>query len=415
MDTAHPAGNNPPGEKTSMKNSATHILTTHAGSLPRPAALNAAWLKPTNDEAALNALLRQSVIDIVAEQKKLGIDIPNDGEFGKPTRSANDMAAWGTYIFGRLSGFTPTQVDLAAPDRAAPGETMRIVGQRWEQRSFSEFYAEYTLGVPTTASRPTCTAPLHYSGTEAVKADLANLRAACDANGIEEAFVTSISVGSLEMFCRGQNRHYKTSETFLAAIAETLRAEYKAITDAGFILQLDDPGLPDTWDMLDPHPTLDQYRSYAIQRIDALNHALSGIPPERVRYHICWGSWHGPHTTDIPLRDIVDIMLRVNAQAYSIEAGNVRHEHEYKLWQDIKLPAGKLLIPGVVSHATNVVEHPELVADRILNYAKAVGRENVIAGTDCGLGGRVHAEIARAKLTALRDGADLATKQLWKR
>ena len=202
--------------------------------------------------------------------------------------------------------------------------------------------------------------------------------------------MTSIAVGGLEMFCRGQNLHYPTADAFLEAIAQALAVEYRAIVEAGFVLQLDDPGLPDTWDMLDPHPTLDEYRRYAMLRVEVLNHALRRIPEDRVRFHICWGSWHGPHVTDLPLRDIVEVMLHVKAQAYSVEAGNVRHEHEHKVWRDVKLPDGKILIPGVVSHATNVVEHPEVVADRILAYAKAVGRENVIAGTDCGLGGRVH-------------------------
>jgi 5-methyltetrahydropteroyltriglutamate--homocysteine methyltransferase len=192
-----------------------------------------------------------------------------------------------------------------------------------------------------------------------------------------------------------------------------MREEYRAIVDAGFILQIDDPGLPGAWDMLDPRPSLNDYRDYALRRVETLNRALEGIPQDRVRYHICWGSWHGPHTTDIPLRDIADVMLKVKAQAYLTEAGNVRHEHEYKVWRDIKLPPGKILIPGVVSHATNVVEHPELVADRILAFANLLGRENVIAGTDCGLGGRVHPQIAWAKLRALSEGAALASKTLW--
>jgi len=215
------------------------------------------------------------------------------------------------------------------------------------------------------------------------------------------------------MFCRAQNSHYPAAEVFFEAIAAAMREEYRAIVEAGFTLQLDDPGLPGAWDMLDPRPSLKEYRRYAMLRVEALNRALEGIPEDRVRYHICWGSWHGPHTTDIPLRDIADVMLMVRAQAYLIEAGNVRHEHEYKIWRDIKLPAGKILIPGVVSHATNVVEHPELVADRILAFANIVGRENVIAGTDCGLGGRVHPQIAWAKLRALSEGAALASKKLW--
>jgi 5-methyltetrahydropteroyltriglutamate--homocysteine methyltransferase len=226
--------------------------------------------------------------------------------------------------------------------------------------------------VPSVASRPACVGPIEYTGTTALQADLANLKAAIDAAKIPEAFVTSISVGSLEMVCRGQNEYYPSDEAFLEGIADALRVEYRAIVEAGFLLQLDDPGLPDAWDMLDPHPTVAEYQRFAMLRVEALNHALEDIPEDRVRHHICWGSWQGPHTTDISLRDIVDAMLRVKAQAYSVEAGNVRHEHEYKVWRDVKLPAGKILIPGVVSHATNVVEHPELIADRLAAYAGAV-------------------------------------------
>lgn len=361
----------------------------------------------------MDALLRDSVATVVSDQVKVGIDIPNDGEFGKPMRSATDLAAWGVYIFGRLAGFGPTPPGAEAPARGTGSGPMRIVGQRWEQRQFAEFYDAAGL-VPSVASRPCCIGPLSYSGQDAVRRDVANLRAASDAAGVDEAFVTSIAVGSLEMFCRGQDVNYRQSEAFLDAIAKAMAVEYRAITDAGFVLQLDDPGLPDTWDMLDPHPTLEEYRRYAMLRVEAQNQALEGIPEERVRYHICWGSWHGPHTTDLPLRDIVDVMLKVKAQAYSVEAGNVRHEHEFKIWRQAKLPEGKILIPGVVSHATNVVEHPELVADRILAYANILGRENVIAGTDCGLGGRIHPQIARAKLDALSEGARLATRQLWR-
>ena len=397
-----------------MRRSAERILTTHAGSLPRPDALREAWSKPTTgQERELEQLLRSSVSDVVKAQVEAGVDVPNDGEFGKPMRAASDLAAWGTYIYGRISGSGPTPPGAAAPDRTPPGHPMRIVGERWEQREFSEFYAKDSL-VPAVASRPTCIGPVRYTGEDALRRDLANLKAAGDVIGIEEAFVTSIAVGSLEMFCRGQNVHYPTAETFLAAKAEALAVEYRSIVDAGFMLQLDDPGLPDTWDMLDPHPTLDEYKRYAMLRVDALNHALRDLPEDRIRYHICWGSWHGPHTMDIPLRDIVDVMLRVKAQAYSVEAGNVRHEHEFKVWRDVKLPDGKLLIPGVVSHATNVVEHPEVVADRLVAYANVVGRENVIGGTDCGLGGRVHPQIAWAKLRSLAEGAGLATRQLWR-
>jgi len=378
--------------------------------------LREAWSKPAtgpDQERELDRLLQSSVKGVVQAQMSAGVDIPNDGEFGKPMRAASDLAAWGTYIYGRISGFGATPPGAAAPDRTPPGQPMRIVGERWEQREFSQFYAKGSL-VPAVASRPTCIGPIKYTGEQALRRDLANLKAATQAAGVQEAFVTSIAVGSLEMFSRGQNVHYQNADAFLEAIAEALAVEYRAIVEAGFVLQLDDPGLPDTWDMLDPHPTLDEYKRYAMKRIDALNHALRELPEDRIRYHICWGSWHGPHTQDIPLRDIVDVMLRVKAQAYSVEAGNVRHEHEYKVWRDVKLPDGKILIPGVVSHATNVVEHPELVADRLLNYANVVGRENVIGGTDCGLGGRVHPQIAWAKVRSLAEGARLATSQLWR-
>jgi 5-methyltetrahydropteroyltriglutamate--homocysteine methyltransferase len=400
-----------------MRRSIDHILTTHAGSLPRPADLRGMWAKQTTGgqaEATLQGRLRSAVSEVVLAQVKTGVDIPNDGEFGKPMRAASDRGAWGNYIFDRLSGFGPTPPEAVAPDTAAPGAPMRIVGVRWEQREFAEFYADTGLGAPSTAaSRPMCMGSISYTGHEALRRDLANLQAATAAARVEEAFAAAIAPGSLEMFCRAQNRHYPTSETFLEAIASAMHEEYQSIVEAGFVLQLDDPGLPGAWDMLDPQPSLEEYRRYAMRRVEILNHTLEGIPEDRVRYHICWGSWHGPHTTDIPLRDIVDIMLRVKAQAYLVEVGNVRHEHEYKVWRDVKLPSGKILIPGVVSHATNVVEHPELVADRILNFANAVGRENVIAGSDCGLGGRVHPQIAWAKLRALSEGAALASKKLW--
>ena len=399
-----------------MKSSNERILTTHAGSLPRPDGLREAWASPMSGaqaEQELDLILAAAVRDVVQAQRDAGVDVPNDGEFGKPMRAASDLAAWGTYIYGRISGFGATPPGAAAPDKTPEGQPMRIVGQRWEMREFAEFYGSDSL-VPAVAGRPTCIGPIKYTGEQALRRDLSDLKAATKAAGVEEAFVTSIAVGSLEMFSRGQNVHYPNADAFLEAIAEAMAVEYRSIVEAGFVLQLDDPGLPDTWDMLDPHPTLDEYKRYAMKRVDALNHALRGLPEDRIRYHICWGSWHGPHTQDIPLRDIADVMLRVKAQAYSVEAGNVRHEHEYKVWRDVKLPDGKILIPGVVSHATNVVEHPELVADRLINYANVVGRENVIGGTDCGLGGRVHPQIAWAKLRSLSEGARLASRQLWR-
>jgi len=211
------------------------------------------------------------------------------------------------------------------------------------------------------------------------------------------------------------NAYYKTEEELLYACADAMREEYKAILDAGLVLQLDDPAIAENWDQINPEPSVEEYQKFTMVRVEALNHAIRGLPQDRIRFHLCWGSWHGPHTTDIAMRDIVEVMLAINAQAYSFEAGNVRHEHEWKVWQDVKLPDGKLILPGVVSHATNVVEHPELVADRILRFANLVGRERVIASTDCGLGGRIHPDIAWAKLDALAQGAALASRQLWVR
>jgi 5-methyltetrahydropteroyltriglutamate--homocysteine methyltransferase len=228
---------------------------------------------------------------------------------------------------------------------------------------------------------------------------------------VSDAFFPVLAPGWLDHFLF--NEYYKTDEEFIYAIAEAMRPEYQAIVDAGLLLQVDDPGLPDAWPTFFPEPSVADYRKYAQVRIDALNHALKGIPEDRVRYHICWGSQHGPHVDDLPFRHVIDLMLKVKAQGYSFEAANVRHEHEWKLWREVKLPDGKILIPGVVGHATGLVEHPELVADRIVRIAKVVGRENVQAGTDCGLGGRVHASVAWAKLESLVNGARIASKELW--
>jgi 5-methyltetrahydropteroyltriglutamate--homocysteine methyltransferase len=256
-----------------------------------------------------------------------------------------------------------------------------------------------------------CVGPLTYTGHDAIRSDIANFKAALAAAGVEEGFMTSIAPGSAS---RIANRYYTTEEEFLFACADAMREEYRAIVDAGLVLQLDDPAIAENWDMVNPEPSVADYRKFSMVRVEALNHAIRGLPEDRIRFHLCWGSWHGPHTTDIPMRDIVEVMLAVKCRAYSFEAGNGRHEHEWKVWRDVKLPDGKLILPGVVSHATNVVEHPELVAERIVRFADQVGRERVIASTDCGLGGRVHPQIAWAKLEALAQGAELATQQLWR-
>jgi 5-methyltetrahydropteroyltriglutamate--homocysteine methyltransferase len=391
-----------------MKRSDRRILTSHVGSLPRPEALieinRAKFAGEAYDQKTYAARLSTAVEQICLKQAEIGVDVINDGEFGKTTRGPIDYGAWSSYAWGRLSGWQPGE----------PGRLPALAGRR-DRAIFDEFYRELdATGFISSSSMggrpPVFVSPINYIGHQALAADLENFKAALAAVKAEEGFITAVAPGS---FARRQNQYYKSDEEFLHALAEALREEYKAIVDAGLILQLDDPGLPDTWDMANPEPSVDEYKKFATVRVEALNHALRGLPEDRIRYHICWGSWHGPHTTDLPLRNIVDVLLKVRVGAYSIEAGNVRHEHEWKVWRDVKLPNGKVLIPGVVSHATNVVEHPEVVADRILNFARVVGRENVIAGTDCGLGGRIHPQLVWAKLAALVEGAKLATKELY--
>jgi 5-methyltetrahydropteroyltriglutamate--homocysteine methyltransferase len=290
-------------------------------------------------------------------------------------------------------------------------------GHTNERIEFAEFYDSLNFGGVRgfgPRERTIVSGPLKYIGHEEVKRDVQLFKDSLAESGVqpEETFMCVLAPGWLEHFF--YNEYYKTDEEYLFALAEAIGEEYKVVVDAGFVLQLDDPGLPDTYDMIVPAPPIDEYRKFAQLRVEAQNHALRGIPEDRVRYHICWGSWHGPHTSDLPLKHVVDLMLQVKAQAYSVEAANPRHEHEWKVWRDdAKLPEGKILIPGVVSHASNVVEHPELVADRIVQYAELVGRENVIAGTDCGMGNRVHMQIGWAKLKALGEGAKMASKQLW--
>ncbi len=328
-----------------------------------------------------------------------------------------NYGAWWSYSFQRLGG-----LDLAGPGlyeiparRARPGEAvLTSFADRRDRQRFAAAYADPDSGIttgPRAAAWPVCVGPLTYVGHEAIGRDIANFKAALAANGVAEGFMSSVAPGSA---ARIGNVHYKTEEAFLFACAEAMREEYKAIIDAGLILQLDDPSIAENWDMINPEPTVEAYRAFSMLRVEALNAAIKGLPEDRIRFHLCWGSWHGPHTTDIPMRDIIDVMLAINCGAYSLEAGNVRHEHEWAVWRETKLPEGKLILPGVVSHATNVVEHPELVAERITRFARLVGKERVIAATDCGLGGRVHSDIAWAKLEALTQGASLASRSLWK-
>ena len=400
-----------------MRMSRDHILSSQAGSLPRPDDLieanNARESGKTTDEGAFQKTLQAAVVDVVRRQKEIGIDVPGDGEFGKSMGHKVNYRAWWSYCFNRLGGLDLTGPGLyeGPPKRARPGEVvLTSFADRRDRNKFLAVYKEEVTTGPGMAKWPVCVGPVAYKGQEAIKSDIAHFKAALKASGVEEGFMTSVAPASAARFA---NVHYKTDVEFMFAVGEAMREEYKAIIDAGLILQLDDPAIAENWDMINPEPPVEGYKKFSMVRIEALNHALRGLPEDRIRFHLCWGSWHGPHVTDIPMAGIVEVMLAVNAGAYAFEAGNARHDHEWKLWQDIELPEGKVILPGVVSHATNVVEHPELVADRIVRYAEGVGRENVIASTDCGLGGRVHPQIAWAKLEALVAGAGIATKRLW--
>jgi 5-methyltetrahydropteroyltriglutamate--homocysteine methyltransferase len=403
-----------------MQSSRDRIITSHAGSLPRPEALIAANKARLSsgalDEAQFQAQLQSAVVHVVRLQQSLGVDVPGDGEFGKAMGHRINYGAWWSYSFQRLGGLDLTGPGLyeIAARRAQPGEVvLTSMADRRDRERFAAAYADPESGI-TTGPRaphfPICTGPLRYTGHAAIARDIANFKAGLTAGGVAEGFMTSIAPGSAS---RISNAYYKTDEEFLFACADAMREEYRAIVDAGLILQLDDPSLAENYDMINPEPTLEDYRRFTARRVEALNSAIKGLPADRIRLHLCWGSWHGPHMTDVPMRDIIDIVLQANCGAISFEAGNVRHEHEWRVWEDVKLPEDRLILPGVVSHATNVVEHPELVADRIVRFAHLVGRERVIAATDCGLGGRVHADIAWAKLEALAQGAALASKQLW--
>jgi 5-methyltetrahydropteroyltriglutamate--homocysteine methyltransferase len=395
-----------------VKRSTDRILTTHVGSLPRPKDLVELYRDNSPDSTLFPRLL-SAVADVVQEQARFGVDIVNDGEFGKAMRSAMDFGAWWSYVYPRLAGYELRE------EEAKKGRGAWTFGSK-ERKEFAEFYAAEASAAATASQGGTstarlygltCTAPVKYTGQAAIQRDIQNLKSALAGAQVEEAFMTAVSPATLQIL---PNAYYKDRDQYTWALAEAIREEYKAIVDAGFILQIDDPALVDIYDWwFSMNEDIAGFRKWAAFQVEAVNHALEGIPEDRVRFHICWGSWHGPHKGDVELKHVVDLLLKVKAQAYVIEAGNVRHEHEWKIWKTTKLPEGKVLIPGVVSHATNVLEHPELVADRVVRFAKTIGRENVIAGTDCGLGGRVHPQIAWAKLEALSEGAKLATKELW--
>jgi len=392
-----------------MQRSSNRIHVTHAGRLASFSkefedADRARARSQPYDEVRYPQLLRAATRGVIERQLALGIDAISDGELGR-------LRTW-PYYARRVSGIEYRQ--------CRPGEVGSTIFKTRERQRFAEYYEEadrarYAAGAPSRRDMMiVCNGPLVSKGTSELQAELARFReilTSVNATG-HDAFFPVIAPGWLDHFIF--NEYYKSEEEFIHGLAGVMRPEYEAIVAAGFIVQIDDPGLPDTWATYIPEPPLEEYRRRSRLRVEALNAALHNVPEERVRYHLCWGSWNGPHVDDLPFRHVVDLMLQVQAQGYSFEAGNVRHEHEWKIWRDVQLPAGKILIPGVVSHRTNTIEHPEVVADRLVNFANLVGRENVMAGTDCGMGGgRIHAEIGWAKLESSIAGAALASQRLW--
>jgi 5-methyltetrahydropteroyltriglutamate--homocysteine methyltransferase len=375
-----------------QRSTSRHILTTHVGSLPRRDGTD-------RDHAEDDATLRQSVAEVVAHQRDVGIDVVNEGEYTKG-------GDWLSYVDNRFDGF-----EARPPAGGTP-----LILQGKDREEFADFYKYaaqrgtlfFEPGGQIKHARPhwVAVAPIAYRGVAELQREIDIFRAVVGPDA--EAFITTTAPASLEPYRR--NEYYKSEEEFVFALAEAMRTEYEAIVAAGFILQIDDAWLAALWDRIGIPMGYDAYRKYCELRIEALNHALRGLPEDRIRYHLCWGSWHGPHAYDLELDKLVDLMLRVRAQAYLIEAANARHEHEYAVWEHVKLPAGKILIPGMVSHATDGIEHPELVAQRIRRFVTLLGPENVIAGTDCGFGGRTHPQIAWAKLKALAEGAARAVR-----
>ncbi|HEY0934414.1 MAG TPA: cobalamin-independent methionine synthase II family protein [Trebonia sp.] len=388
-----------------MRRSTDRVLTTHVGALQRPPELSQAMAAHGEWAPDVLGQLTAGVADVVRRQADTGIDIVDDGEFGK--------TMWSRYIVDRLDG-------VEARDRGALSHNRVFKGRDREQ--FPGFYAwadanqtlfgytEDSNFFTSMLTQPVVTGPLRYR-PEAVQRDIANLKAALAADPGREAFLPTVAPASIVVAL--QDEYYGSEDDLLRALGDALRQEYRAVIDAGFILQVDDAWVPANWDR-NPGYDRDSYRRYAAASIEVLNHALAGLPSDQVRYHLCWGSWHGPHAHDVPLEYLADLMLGVNADAFLVEAANSRHEHEYHLWEDVRLPEGKILIPGVVTHATNIVEHPELVAERITRYTDRIGPENVIAGTDCGFGSRIHPELGWAKLAALAEGARLASSRIWK-
>jgi 5-methyltetrahydropteroyltriglutamate--homocysteine methyltransferase len=397
-----------------MPQNTDRILTTHVGSLIRPPKLIEFWRLIEDgkafDEAAFEACLTESVAEVVRQQAEVGIDIVSDGEFSKGLN-------WAFYIFKRLSGIA---VRSATADEMA--DPMSSMGGGRDHQAFPEFYAEYDAAsglAKRLGNRVIVNGPLHYAKQQVLR-DIANLKAglatAKERHPTLAGFLPVVAPASA--LPGAKLEYYRDEDSYFAALADALHQEYQAIVDAGLYVQIDDAFLPYMYERMVPPMSKAAYRRWAELRIDALNRALAGIPEERSRYHICWGSWNGPHAFDVPLKEIVDLVLKVRVGHYSFEAANPRHAHEWRVWETVKLAPGKVLIPGVISHATNIVEHPELVAERIVRLAKIVGRENVMGGTDCGFAQspfarRVHPSIMWAKLKSLVEGARIATETLW--
>jgi len=388
-----------------MKRSQGRILTTHAGSLPRPPDLLEAMAKKDSgqpvDPGAQAERIRRAVSDVVRKQLALGLDVVDDGEMSKPS--------FVTYVNDRLGGF-----ERSEGAGGSPWATSK------EAASFPEFYQaslRQAVNVAARSHRLVCTGPISYRGQAQVQADIENLRSALAGVSAEEAFIPAISPTNIEGW--QENRYYSTDEEYVFAIAEAMREEYRAIVEAGFLLQIDDPRLI-TYYILKPELTIKEARAWAEVRVEALNHALRGLPREQVRFHTCYSINMGPRVHDMELKDVVDILLKIRAGAYSFEAANPRHEHEWRVWEGLKLPEGALIIPGVITQSTVLVEHPELVAERLVRFAGVVGRENLIAGADCGFATfagstEIHPTVAWAKLAALVEGARLASRRLWGR
>jgi 5-methyltetrahydropteroyltriglutamate--homocysteine methyltransferase len=401
-----------------VRKSTDRILVSHAGNLPRPDYINELINGGLSREGSLNpeyaARLPKAVQEIVERQIELGVDIVNDGEYAK-------AGSYGGYVQDRITGYSTVPVDPSKPPK-------RYGTAERDRREFPGFFASglwfsgsggpVRPGFATpgevrqtnTREARACTGPITYTGQAMVEADVKNLNAAI-AGTDAEGYIAALGVLSIGAGVR--NEHYASEEEYMMALAEAIRVEYKAITDAGLIVQVDEPEFCTTWSFY-PDWSVEDLRKYLDSAVEVINHSLEGIPQELVRFHTCWGSGHRPHVHDIELKHFADIMVKINAMQYSIEAANVRHDHEYHVWEDVKLPEGKMLMPGVIAHATDLVEHPEMIAERIVNYAERVGRENVQTGTDCGIGSRVgHEEVVWAKLAAMSEGARIASEKLW--